>query len=90
MIQLNTVDKSILKGRLQVFNDFDYNHDGYMELEDLSALHIHMENELKRTNNARRLYSDDFVLNHFNKNGCGQFNFLDVNKYMEHLHLHFV
>lgn len=90
MAQLITVDERILKRRLNVFNKFDYNKDGYIEVEDLPDLHTHMKNELENTNNTRHLYSVEFVLNHFNKNGCGQFNFLDINKYMQHLHLEFI
>lgn len=90
MIQLSNVDKSILKKRLIVFNQFDDDKDGYIELKQLPELHNYMNNELKRTNNARNLYSEDFVLNHFNKNTHGEFSFLDINKYMQHLHLNFV
>lgn len=90
MIQLSNVDKSILKRRLIVFNQFDDDKDGYIELKQLPELHNYMNNELKRTNNARNLYSEDFVLNHFNKNTHGEFSFLDINKYMQHLHLNFV
>lgn len=90
MLQFNAVDKSVLQGRFNVFNNFDYNKDGYIELVNLPALHTHIIDELKKTNSNRSVYPDNYVISNFNKNGRGQFNFLDFNKYMENLHLYFI
>lgn len=89
MNQLLDVDMSVLYRRILIFDNADENHDGYIDLTELPNLRYSMELEIKRTGNAIGLHTIDHIVKHFNMNGNGNFNFLDINKYMADLKMNF-
>lgn len=82
MKQLYKVDKIVLARRIEIFKNYDSNKDGYLDKEELYELFSNMKFGKKLTREYFSLYSVDYCMYTFDKNGDGKLNFLDFNKYM--------
>lgn len=81
MKQLHKVNNIALAKRIKIFKNYDSNEDGYLDKKELSEL---FRNELRKktTREYFGLFTVEYCMYTFDKNGDGKLNFLDFNNYM--------
>lgn len=90
MNEFYNVNKSVLQARLEVFNYFDIDNNGYINKNEFSLLNNYLNCHLVYTNNNKSIYSLHKVFKIFKINNRKNLNFLDIYKYMKELDINFI
>lgn len=90
MSEFYNVNEKVIQSRLEIFNYFDVDQNGYIDSNELFSLNKYLDCHLVYTNNNRVTYPVHKVFKKYNKNIMKKLNFLEVFKYMKELNVNFI